>query len=55
MMFKSEWQQWFESQPKWTQQWMKKQPVWHDRDLAWFFFLGSMLGLIAGLFLGLSL
>lgn len=54
-MFKSEFQRWFESQPKWTQEWMKKQPVWHDRDLWLFFVYGSLAGLIIGFLLGVSL
>lgn len=54
-MFKSELQKWFESQPKHTQEWMKRQPVWHDRDLWYFFFLGSLSGLLVGFLLGLSL
>ena len=55
IMFKSEAQRWLEMQPKHTQEWLKKQPLWHDRDLWWFFFLGSMLGIIVGFLLGLSL
>lgn len=54
-LFKSEFQLWFESQPKWTQQWMKKQAVWTDRDLWLFFGFGAGFGLLAGFLLGLSL
>ena len=54
-MFKSDFQKWFESQPKWTQEWMKKQPVWHDRDLWLFFAYGGILGFVVGLLFGVSL
>ena len=52
-MFKSDFQKWFESQPKWTQEWMKRQPVWHDKDLWTFYFLGVGMGLLVGFLLGL--
>lgn len=29
--------------------------IWTDRDLWWFFFLGSLTGLLVGFLLGLSL
>ena len=54
-MFKSNYQQWFESQPKWTQEWMKRQPIWHTKDLWIFFAYGSILGFIVGLLFGVSL
>ena len=54
-IFKSEFQIWVESQPKWTQAWMKNQPHWHDRDLWLFFAFGSGVGLIVGFLLGVSL
>ena len=54
-MFKSQHQQWLESQPKWTREWIKRQAVWHDSDLWLFFAFGAGFGLIAGFLLGLSL
>ncbi len=54
-MFKSQYQQWLEAQPKWTQEWIKKQAVWHDKDLWLFFTFGSLAGLLVGFLLGLSL
>jgi len=54
-MFKSQHQQWLESQPKWTQEWIKKQAVWHDSDLWLFFAFGAGFGLIAGFLLGVAL
>ena len=54
-MFKSEFQKWFESQPKHTQIWMKNQPIWHDKDLFYFLALGIGIGFVIGLLLGVSL
>ena len=54
-MFKSDFQKWFESQPKWTQEWMKSQPIWHTRDLFMFMFYGFVLGVMVGMILVASL
>jgi hypothetical protein len=46
---------WLDKQPKHTQEWMKKQAIWHDKDLWYFFSLGSLFGLLVGFLLGLLL
>ena len=47
-MFKTKYDQWFESQPKWTQEWMKKQAVWNDADMFKAGFIGVFVGIILG-------
>lgn len=53
--FKSDFDMWFESQPKWTQEYMKRQPIWHTRDMVRMLISGILLGALIGFLFGLSL
>lgn len=47
-MFKSEFQEWFDRQPKHTQEWMKKQAIWHDIDMLKALAIGFAIGICIG-------
>lgn len=53
-IFKSDFDLWFESQPKWTQEWMKKQAVWHDSDMYRMLGMGILIGFLIGFLFGFS-